>query len=105
MDVSGEVMEGLVVEALARNDDFVSFKVAVGFVAWQEEFVVRISDADSVAACDLPPILEWDFVRECEFAQTEEAKKSCEDHGDEQEVVMEGGITVVVSNLMEVVSG
>ena len=97
--------EGVQIETMGRYDDFVSFKEAVGFVAWQDKFVKGILQLDSIATCDFLPVVERRVIRKGHFSQTKEAKESGEYHGDKEEVIMEMRFTVMVDDELEIVGG
>ena len=97
-DVSEEDVDRVDTEAMGWDDNFIPFKKSVSFVAWESELVDVVTYVNSVLSHHFPPVLEREVIREGEFAQTQKAEKPSDDHGDEEEVVMECRVLVVVNN-------
>ena len=67
-DVSEEDVDRVNTEAMGWDDNFISFKKLVSFVAWESELVDIVAHVDSVPSHHFPPVLEREVVREGEFA-------------------------------------
>ena len=63
------MMERMVVETMSRDDDFVAFKIAVGLVAREEEFIKVFLDNHSALSGNLFPVLERRVIWESHLAQ------------------------------------
>ena len=68
---------------MARDDNPVAFKEAVGLVTGEEEFVVVPMKMNGVPPSDLFPIVEGGVIRKCHLTESQEGEKAGNKHSDE----------------------
>jgi hypothetical protein len=83
-------MKRLMPEAMSRDHDFVAFEKSVGFVSRKKELIHPFLNSNCGPSCHLLPVPEGDVVREGHFAQTKEAKETRDEHGNKEEIVVDG---------------
>ena len=69
-------------------NDMVASKVTVSFMEQEGEFILIIRDCYRVSPGDLLPVSDVRVIWESHLTELEKSKKSCEDHGMEDEIIM-----------------
>ena len=104
-EVSIEMSQRVMTKLLPANDYMIAFKIPVGFVMWQKEFVEIEKHVNRIPANDLLPILDGNVIWESEFTKPHKGEEATQKLGNKQQVVVIGGFCVICDNAPQIIQG
>jgi hypothetical protein len=102
VEVASECHVWITGGSIFGDDDDVSFKELIGFVARQEKLEEIGRHQRWGSADDFSRVTQSDLVRVCQLSEAEESEKTTKEHGYEKEIVVEGRGSVMRNDDVEV---